>query len=170
MRDQIPVPPSNDPGCCDRGVWAEAAIGTRRAAPIVLVFGVRVGLRGGTEPHALNLPDQGFHPVCEVSLAVRRLFRPSLFMSRASSALRRGGAVEGAPVPLSHPQVLRFVAGLRRRYLLAIDLVGIVVAAYVALALRFDRFSGPILLPAFPVVVCILLAVRTITNLSLIHI
>jgi len=97
-------------------------------------------------------------------LAIRRSIRPSLFVSRASSALRRGGAGQGAPVLPSDPHILRFAAGLRRRYLLAIDLVGIVVAAYVALALRFDRFSGPILLPAFPVVVGILLAVRTITN------
>jgi FlaA1/EpsC-like NDP-sugar epimerase len=88
-------------------------------------------------------------------------------MSRASSALRRGGAVESAPVPVSDPQVLRFAAGLRGRYLFAIDLIGIVVAAYVALALRFDRISGPFLAPAFPVVVGLLLAVRTIVNVRL---
>ena len=97
-------------------------------------------------------------------MAVHRPTRPSLLMSRPASALRRGGAVEGAPVPPSDPQVLRFAAGLRGRYLLAIDLVGIIVAAYVALALRFDRVSGPFSVPAFPVVVSLLLAVRTIIN------
>jgi FlaA1/EpsC-like NDP-sugar epimerase len=56
---------------------------------------------------------------------------------------------------------------MRGRYLLAIDLVGIVVAAYVALALRFDRISGPIMIPVFPIVVGLLLAVRTITNIRL---
>ncbi len=57
--------------------------------------------------------------------------------------------------------------GIRGRYLLAIDLVGIVIAAYVALALRFDRISGPIMVPAFPVVVGLLLAVRTATDVRL---
>ena len=100
-------------------------------------------------------------------MAVRRSIRPSLLISRASSALRRRGPAKGAPVPPSDPRVILFAAGLRGRHLLAIDLVGIVVAAYVALALRFDRISGPIFVPAFPVVVGLLLAVRTITNIRL---
>jgi len=74
--------------------------------------------------------------------------------------------MEGVPIP-SDPQIHRLAAGLRGRYLLAIDVAGIVVAAYVALALRFDRISGPIFVPAFPVVVGLLLAVRTITNIRL---
>ena len=100
-------------------------------------------------------------------MAVRRSIRPPLLMSRASSALLQGGAVEGAPFPGSHPQILLFAAGLRGRYLLAIDLVGIVVAAYVALAVRFDSISGPLFVPAFPVVVGLLLVVRTTINVRL---
>jgi FlaA1/EpsC-like NDP-sugar epimerase len=46
-------------------------------------------------------------------------------------------------------------------------MVGIVVAAYLALALRFDRLSAPTLVPAFPLVVVLLLAVRTICNIQL---
>jgi FlaA1/EpsC-like NDP-sugar epimerase len=45
--------------------------------------------------------------------------------------------------------------------------VGIFVAAYAALALRFDRLSGPLFVPAFPVVVGLLLAVRTTVNVQL---
>ena len=51
----------------------------------------------------------------------------------------------------------------RGRYLFAIDLVGVVMAAYLAVALRFDRVSGPLLVPDFPLVLVLLLAVRTIT-------
>ncbi len=54
---------------------------------------------------------------------------------------------------------------LRGRYLLAVDLLGIFVAAYVALAVRFDAISGPAMVPAFSIVVGILLAVRTATNI-----
>ena len=45
--------------------------------------------------------------------------------------------------------------------------LGIFVAAYIALALRFDRLRGPFFVPAFPVVVGLLLAVRTIVNIQL---
>jgi FlaA1/EpsC-like NDP-sugar epimerase len=55
---------------------------------------------------------------------------------------------------------------MRVRYLIAVDLAGIFVAAYVALALRFDRISGPVFVPAFPVVVGLLLAVRTMVNIQ----
>ena len=41
------------------------------------------------------------------------------------------------------------------------------VAAYLALALRLDRASGPLLVPAFPLVVVLLLAVRTSINVWL---
>ncbi|MFI5259385.1 MAG: polysaccharide biosynthesis protein [Candidatus Limnocylindrales bacterium] len=72
----------------------------------------------------------------------------------------------GAPVLLSEGRLLRLVARVRGRYLLAIDLVGIFVAAYAALALRFDRFSGPVSVPAFPVLVSLLLVVRTTVNVK----
>ena len=58
-------------------------------------------------------------------------------------------------------------SGLRGRYLLTIDLAGIIIAAYVALALRLDRISGPTMIPAFPLIVILLLAVRTIVNVGL---
>jgi FlaA1/EpsC-like NDP-sugar epimerase len=70
-----------------------------------------------------------------------------------------------ATVASSDSGVVRLADRLRGRYLLAIDLVGIVAAAYLAVALRFDRIDGPVLVPAFPLVVVILLAVRTILNI-----
>jgi FlaA1/EpsC-like NDP-sugar epimerase len=100
-------------------------------------------------------------------LAVRRSIRPWFLAARPSSALRPAEVVQRAPVAPSDPRVLRFVAEVRGRYLLAIDLFGIIVAAYLALALRFDRLSGPFSVPAFPVVVSLLLAVRTIVNIQL---
>ncbi len=60
-----------------------------------------------------------------------------------------------------------FGRGLRGRHLLVIDLAGIVVAAYLALAFRLDRVSAPLLVPAFPLVVGLLLAVRTSINVWL---
>jgi FlaA1/EpsC-like NDP-sugar epimerase len=97
-------------------------------------------------------------------LAVRRSIRPSLFLGSVSSVLRRSG-VDSAPSLLSTDRaVFPFAGHLRGRHLLAIDLVGIVVAAYLALALRFDRITAPTLIPDFPLVVCLLLAVRTATN------
>jgi FlaA1/EpsC-like NDP-sugar epimerase len=75
--------------------------------------------------------------------------------------------VASAQVTPPDTQVVRFAVGLRGRYLLAFDLIGIILAAYLALALRFDRLSGPFTIPAFPVVVGLLLAVRTIVNVQL---
>jgi FlaA1/EpsC-like NDP-sugar epimerase len=46
-------------------------------------------------------------------------------------------------------------------------LVGIVLATCVALAIRFDRISAPLLVPAFPVVVGLLVGVHTIINIRL---
>ena len=99
-------------------------------------------------------------------MAVRRSIRTSV-PPFGPSVLRGGRPADGVRTPPAEPRVLRIAAGLRGRYLLAIDLLGIVVAAYVALALRFDRLSGPILVPAFPVVVGLLLAVRTNINIRL---
>jgi FlaA1/EpsC-like NDP-sugar epimerase len=63
--------------------------------------------------------------------------------------------------------MMRVAIGVRGRYLLTLDLIGIVVASYLALALRFDRISGPMMVQAFPLVVGLLLAVRTICNIRL---
>ena len=100
-------------------------------------------------------------------MAVRRSIWQPFRVSRASSALRPGEIVDAPSIPSPHTYALRIAAGLRGRYLLAIDLAGIIVAAYVALALRFDRVSEPLFVHAFPVVVGLLLAVRTIVNIQL---
>jgi FlaA1/EpsC-like NDP-sugar epimerase len=100
-------------------------------------------------------------------LAVRRSFRSTLLANRAMSARRPGEPAERVQVLYHGAHMARIAAGIRGRYLLAIDLVGIIVAAYLALALRFDRLNGPFSVPAFPVVVGLLLAVRTIVNIQL---
>ena len=58
----------------------------------------------------------------------------------------------------------RWAGHLRRRHLIAVDTAGIAVAAYLAVAFRFDRIDGPILVPAFPLVLLLLLVVRTSVN------
>ena len=99
-------------------------------------------------------------------MAVRRSIRPSL-------RFWRDPAVLDEPGPPSRPRepattaAFRVARRVRGRYLLAIDLVGIVIAAYLALALRFDSITGPMMVPAFSVVVGLLLAVRTSTNIRL---
>jgi len=52
----------------------------------------------------------------------------------------------------------------RRSYLLVFDVVAIVLAALIAMALRFDQVAGPPALPGFPVVLGLLVAVRALTN------
>ena len=73
--------------------------------------------------------------------------------------------------PRRLPTVPRGVAGLvartRRPYLLTFDLVAIALAAYVAIALRFDQITAASALPAFPVVVALLVATQTLTNVRL---
>ncbi len=100
-------------------------------------------------------------------MAVRRLSRPRFVPAFHPSAPARTALIEDASLAPPYPSIRRLTTEIRGRYLLAIDLVGIVIAAYVALALRFDRITGPVLVPAFPVVVGLLLAVRTITNIRL---
>ena len=60
-----------------------------------------------------------------------------------------------------------FAGIVRGRLLLLFDLIGIAVAAYLALALRFDEFSGPMSVPAAPLAIALLLAVRTLVNIRL---
>ncbi len=100
-------------------------------------------------------------------MAVRRSARPSVPAIPAPSPLLPDGAHAGSS-PATHDRAVpAFPGHVRGRHLLVIDLLGIVVAAYVALALRFDRISGPFFVPAFPVVVGVLLGARTITNIRL---
>ncbi len=56
---------------------------------------------------------------------------------------------------------------MRGRYLLALDLAGIVVASYFAIWLRFDSVVAPISLPALPIAVALLLATRTVVYVKL---
>ncbi len=95
---------------------------------------------------------------------------------RVRSSRRGSIPLAVGPGPVPGPDALarrptfsdqRLTSNLRGRYLLAVDLVGIVIAAYVALAFRFDQISAPIHLAAFPLVVGLLLAVRTIFNIRL---
>ena len=99
-------------------------------------------------------------------MAVRRSIRPSLHFWRNPAGWRGNDAPPGADRS-PRRTVFGVARGVRGRYLLAIDLVGIVVAAYVALALRFDRISGPLMVPAFPLIVVLLLTVRTSVNVQL---
>ena len=63
--------------------------------------------------------------------------------------------------------ILRRARNIRGRYLLAIDLVGIVVAAYMALAMRVDGLETPVDVPAFPLIVILLVSARITVNVPL---
>ena len=63
--------------------------------------------------------------------------------------------------------IARITRRLRARHLLVIDLLGINAAAYVALALRYDRFPGPDLAVPFLPILGLLLVVRTTVNVRL---
>ena len=97
---------------------------------------------------------------------MRRTIRPRPVILSSPQAVRRA-----VRAPRRLPAVPRAVAGLvartRRPYLLTFDLVAIVLAAYVAVALRLDQVSAAPALPAFPVVVALLVAIRTLTNVRL---
>ncbi|TMD28369.1 MAG: NAD-dependent epimerase/dehydratase family protein [Chloroflexi bacterium] len=99
-------------------------------------------------------------------MAVRRpLFRP-ISLNLPSLPARRAGpstaTLSGLP-----GRAARFGRLVRQRYLLAFDLVGVVAAAYLALAFRYDRISEPLRVPGFLPVVAILLVMRTLTNVRL---
>ena len=99
-------------------------------------------------------------------MTVRRFVRPGLrvFGGAAPDAVER--STTGAALALSQA-VFRVARGIRGRSLVAIDLLGIVLAAYVALALRLDRISAPLHVPAFPLIVILLLSVRSVVNVEL---
>ena len=84
------------------------------------------------------------------------------------------GPSQGAPDPSplerkpgSTQAVLRLARDIRGRYLFAIDLVGIVLAAYLALALRLDGLATPFDVPAFPLIVVLLVSARTAVDVRL---
>ena len=99
-------------------------------------------------------------------MAVRRSVRPPLSPWTAPS--REAPEPNSvAPGPGTVHAALRVARNIRGRYLLAIDLVGIVVAAYLALVIRFDSLAAPLSVPAFPLIVALLLSVRTAVNVRL---
>ena len=144
--------------------WSD---GTRQTSPIDVAFAHRVWSGDAGGPRTRGTPGGG------LSRATGDCVDPT---GACTSHAHDWGNVLGSP---PHPPTMRSCSGatfppetrsgrrsrpapssatrfsrhIRGRYLLAIDLVGIVVAAYVALALRFDRISGPIMVPVFPVVV-----------------
>ncbi len=100
-------------------------------------------------------------------MAVHHALKPPLSSPRALALEEHGEPGKGVPVGEPIRRLVRPATEIRGRSLLAIDSVGIVVASYLALAIRFDRFSGPVFVPAFPMVVGLLLGVRTIVNIQL---
>jgi len=99
-------------------------------------------------------------------LTQRRFARPGLRVGALQG--RRASNHQKTHTGLGLTQSLLHVArGLRGRSLVAIDLIGIVIAAYLALALRLDRVSAPIQVPVFPLIVILLLSVRSIVNVQL---
>ena len=82
----------------------------------------------------------------------------------ATPAPRRGTFTA---IPASFDRASALLSGGRELHLLAIDLVGIVVAACLALTLRFDRLDGVTFVPAFPLVVLLLLVVRSFVHIRL---
>ncbi len=100
------------------------------------------------------------------ALTVRRFAVPGL-RPRGKGILGTGDSIVTGSRAARSQAALRVARGIRGRYLLAIDLAGIIIAAYAALALRLDRISGPLYIAAFPLIVILLLAVRTVVNVEL---
>jgi FlaA1/EpsC-like NDP-sugar epimerase len=100
-------------------------------------------------------------------LADRRSIRSLAGLDLLSLARARRRIAVARMLRATGRRLVRPASHLRGRYLLAVDLAGIFVSAYLAVALRFDQISAPVFLPAFPLVVALLLAVRTMTNIRL---
>ena len=81
---------------------------------------------------------------------------PSAVLVRAVSALRTAG-----------PPISRLARAARGRHLLAIDLVGVTVAAYLAVALRYDGFDVPGLITSYLPFIGLLLLIRTLADIRL---
>jgi FlaA1/EpsC-like NDP-sugar epimerase len=88
---------------------------------------------------------------------------PAGLLKSAPEAAMRG--VDQLLVRLANRSrgLVRLVNRSRGLFLFAIDLAGVALAAYLAVAFRLDRLSAPLQLPAFPMVLVLLLTVRTIT-------
>ena len=99
-------------------------------------------------------------------MAVRRSVRPPLspWSAPIPDAADTGSVKSQVGVGQT---ILRGARNIRGRYLLAIDLAGIILAAYLALAIRLDAMDAPRSVPAFPLIVILLLSVRTVVNTRL---
>ena len=78
---------------------------------------------------------------------------PSAVLGRSVGALRTAG-----------PPISRLARAVRGRHLLAFDLIGVTFAAYMAVALRYDGFDVPGIIPAYLPFVGLLLLVRTLVR------
>ena len=81
---------------------------------------------------------------------------PSAVLGRSVGALRTAG-----------PPISRLARAVRGRHLLAFDLIGVTFAAYMAVALRYDGFGVPGIIPAYLPFVGLLLLVRTLADIRL---
>jgi FlaA1/EpsC-like NDP-sugar epimerase len=102
----------------------------------------------------------------DTRLAVRRRTSPSSAPGPHSGAAPLRADSPAADQSSKHVAVW-LARRVRGRTLFAIDLIGIVFAAYLALALRFDQVTAPLVIPEFPYVLVLLLAGRTLSNVRL---
>jgi FlaA1/EpsC-like NDP-sugar epimerase len=101
-------------------------------------------------------------------LTVRGLIRLSLSPTlRAAARPEAEADATALAIQPGRPAIARLAVRLQGRHLFALDLVGIVLAAYTALALRSDGLIGPGILLACLLPVVLLLVVRTTVNFRL---
>jgi FlaA1/EpsC-like NDP-sugar epimerase len=81
---------------------------------------------------------------------------PTAVLGRTVGALRTAG-----------PPISKLARAVRGRHLLAFDLIGVTFAAYMAVALRYDGFGVPGIIPAYLPFVVLLLVVRTLSDILL---
>jgi FlaA1/EpsC-like NDP-sugar epimerase len=93
-------------------------------------------------------------------VSIRRSLRsftsPDVVLRRPLAAMHAAG-----------PTVSRLARAARGRHLLAFDLAGIVVAAYLAVTLRYDGLDVPAIVLPYAPFVALLLLVRTVADLRL---
>lgn len=90
-------------------------------------------------------------------MAVRRLSEPPI--PDAAEGLRRVNLVR-----TSRGLVVRLVSRLRGRHLLAVDLIGLGLAGYIALSMGFDAVLGWQGVEPFVLILALVLLVRLVTN------
>ena len=88
--------------------------------------------------------------------SVRSLVSPSAVLGRTVRAMRTAG-----------PPLSRLARAVRGRHLLAFDILGVTVAAYLAVALRYDGFGVAGIIPDYLPFVAMLVIVRTLADIRL---